>query len=114
MHISPAGIFPKRPLSPHESLEEQKRRLAAAVAASFTARQIRAHGLANLHRWREAGVWVAAYDEWQRILEKAPDGALFAAMLGRDERANRLRESPPYVGMLPKDEVRLIGEEVMR
>jgi hypothetical protein len=32
-------------------------------------------------------------------------------MLGRDERANRLRQSPPYVGLLPREEVRKLNEE---
>jgi len=72
---------------------------------------IRAHSLANLHRWREAGAWVSAYDEWADILRSGDDGALFAAMLGRDERANRLRQSPPYVGLLPRDEVAKLNEE---
>ena len=44
---------------------------------------------------------MSAYDEWQRILESGDDGELFATMLGRDERCIRLRQSPPYVGLLP-------------
>ena len=95
----------------HDALDELKRRLAAAVTACCTAHEIRAQSLANLHRWRTSGVWVSAYDEWQRILKCGDDGELFAAMLGRDERSNRLRQSPPYVGLLPRDEVRRLNEE---
>ena len=95
----------------HEALDEHKRNLAVAVAARFTANQIRAHGLANLHRWKKTGAWVSAYAEWQQILEGGDDGELFAALLGRDEWSNRLRQSPPYVGMLPRDEVRRLNEE---
>lgn len=95
----------------HEGLDDLKRRLAAAVVARCTAHQIRAHGLANLHRWRRHGAWISAYDEWKAILETADDGELFAAMLGRDERSNRLRQSPPYVGMLPRAEVERLNEE---
>ena len=95
----------------HDALDELKRRLAAAVTAHCSAREIRAHSLANLHRWREAGAWVSAYDEWQKIVESGDDGELFAAMLGRDERANRLRQSPPYVGLLPRDQVKKLNEE---
>jgi len=40
------------------------------------------------------------YSEWQTLLDDTNDGALFAAMLGRDEHSNRLRQSPPYVGLL--------------
>src|SRR5919109_175652 len=71
---------PSRPRFVHAALDEHKRRLAAAVAARFTANQIRAHSLGNLHRWRAAGAWVSAYDEWIEIL-RGDDGALFAAML---------------------------------
>ncbi len=95
----------------HEGLDELKRRLAAAVTARCTAHEIRAHSLANLHRWKAAGSWVSAYEEWKCILEAADDGLLFAAMLGRDERSNQLRQSPPYVGLLPRDVVKRLNEE---
>jgi antitoxin component of MazEF toxin-antitoxin module len=94
-----------------QQLDEHKRRLAAAVVSRFTAQYIRAHGLGNLHRWRASGAWNPAYDEWQRLLEHADDGELFALILGRDERSNQMRQSPPYVGMLPREEVRRLNEE---
>ena len=94
-----------------QALVELKRRLAAAVAARCVPRLIRAHSLANLYRWKRSGAWVSAYEEWQRILQSEDDGELFAAMLGRDERANRLRQSPPYVGLLPREEVMRLNEE---
>ncbi|MCC6901740.1 MAG: hypothetical protein IT377_22405 [Polyangiaceae bacterium] len=95
----------------HDALDELKRRIALSVVSAFTANQIRAHGLANLHRWRQSGVWMSAYDEWQSILERAADGELFAAMLGQDEQSNRLRQSAPYVGMLPRASVERLNEE---
>src|SRR5205814_10339316 len=102
LHLSRTRISPRaQAASSHEALDELKRALAYAVVSSFTPRQIRVQSLANLHRWRKGGVWVSAYDEWKGILEGEDDGALFAAMLGRDERATRLRLSPPYVGLLP-------------
>ena len=114
LHVSASGIFPARPGGSQQALDEHKRRLAAMVATAFPARRIRAHSLANLHRWRESGAWVSAYDEWTRILEKGDDGALFAAMLGDDERSNRLRQSPPYVGLLSRREVARLNEEAAR
>jgi antitoxin component of MazEF toxin-antitoxin module len=98
-------------LRSQDALDELKRRLAAAVTARSSAHEIRAHGLANLHRWQKSGAWVSAYDEWRQILERGDDGELFATMLGRDERSNRLRQSPPYVGLLPREDVRKLNEE---
>ena len=95
----------------HRALDELKRSIAFEVVRRFDAAQIRAQILANLHRWRTKGTWVAAYDEWKRIAETGDDGALFAAMLGRDEEADRLRQSMPFVGLLPRDVVRKLNEE---
>jgi antitoxin component of MazEF toxin-antitoxin module len=102
---------PERGASSVDKLDELKRRIAADVTARCTANEIRARSLANLHRWKEMGSWVSAYDEWKAILEAGDDGLLFATMLGRDERSNRLRQSPPYVGLLPRDEVKRLNEE---
>jgi antitoxin component of MazEF toxin-antitoxin module len=113
--IGPQGIHPPMATAPaHEALDELKRKLAAAVASQCTAQQIRARSLANLHRWRTNSVWVSAYDEWKEILESGDDGRLFAAMLGRDENSTRLRQSPPYVGLLPRDELGKLNEEAAR
>jgi antitoxin component of MazEF toxin-antitoxin module len=112
LELTERGIRPaSRAGTSHEALDEHKRRLAAAVAARFSAQHIRAHSLANLHRWKANGVWVSAYDEWKRLLTRADDGELFALLLGRDERSNRLRQSPPYVGLVPREEVRRLNEE---
>jgi hypothetical protein len=56
-------------------------------------------------------VWVSAYDEWLELAKQKDDGALFAAMLGRDENAVRLRQSMPFVGLLSQAEVRKLHEE---
>lgn len=112
LELTPRGIRPPaKARGAHDALDEHKRKLAAAVAARFPAAAIRAHSLANLHRWRDRGAWVSAYDEWLSILRGGDDGALFAAMLSRDERSNRLRQSSPYVGLLPRDEVIKLNEE---
>lgn len=112
LDLTERSIRPRRSNArSHDGLDELKRRLAAAVVTACTANQVRAQGLANLHRWKERGVWVSAYDEWKSILERGDDGELFAVMLGRDERSNRLRQSPPYVGLLARDEVRRLNEE---
>jgi antitoxin component of MazEF toxin-antitoxin module len=95
----------------HAALDELKRSIALAVVRQFTPREIRAQILANLHRWRRQGAWVSAYDEWLEIAVRGDDGELFAAMLGRDDNSQRMRQSMPFVGLLPQEEVRRLHEE---
>jgi antitoxin component of MazEF toxin-antitoxin module len=112
LELNDRGIRPIRSSdSSKEVLDELKRKLAAEVASRFTPNLIRAHSLGNLHRWQKNGVWGPVYGEWRTLLEHANDGELFAAMLGRDEHAKRLRQSPPYVGLLPREVVRHLNEE---
>jgi antitoxin component of MazEF toxin-antitoxin module len=112
LELTARGIHPvaRRGLS-HEALDELKRSIALAVVRQFTLREIRAQILANLHRWRRQGAWVSAYDEWQDIAARGDDGELFAAMLGRDDNAVRLRQSMPFVGLLSQADVRRLHEE---
>jgi len=35
-----------------------------------------------LRRWKNQGTWIAAYDEWQEILESDSDGALLGSDVG--------------------------------
>lgn len=95
----------------HDQLDSLKLSLSLAVIRRRTAREIRAKIVANLHRWKQQGSWVSAYDEWNRIARSEDDGELFAAMLGRDENAVRLRQSMPYVGLLSQREVKQLYEE---
>lgn len=112
LELTERGIRPRSTArSANDWLDELKRRLASAVVSQFPPGLIRAHSLANLHRWKLNGVWVSAYDEWKKIMLDGDDGAMFAVMLGRDERASRLRQSPPYVGLLPRLEVERLNEE---
>ena len=112
LEISDKGVrpSPRGGLSP-QALDELKRSIALAVVREFVPTQIRAQILANLHRWRKQDAWVSAYDEWSDIARRGDDGELFAAMLGRDDTATRLRESMPFVGLLPQSEVRSLHEE---
>lgn len=112
LEISDKGVAPrrKRGLAP-QALDQLKRSIALAVVRHFTPTQIRAQILANLHRWRKQGAWVSAYDEWRAIARRGDDGELFAAMLGHDDAATQLRESMPFVGLLPQSEVRRLHEE---
>lgn len=95
----------------HQELDELRRKMALAIVAQFTPKQVRGQILANLHRWQSQGVWVSAFDEWRDIADGDDDGRLFAAMLGRHEDAVRLRQSAPYAGLLSPQEVRNLNEE---
>ena len=110
LEAAESGIRPRAGLS-HQGLDELKRTLALEVLRRFSADQIRAQILGNLHRWKAADAWVSAYDEWKGIAESRDDGALFAAMLGRDDAATRLRQSMPFVGLLPREVVHRVNEE---
>jgi antitoxin component of MazEF toxin-antitoxin module len=109
LELTESAIRPRA--DAHHALDELKRKIALEVVRRFDAAQIRAQILANLHRWRARGTWVSAYEEWKAIAETGDDGALFAAMLRRDEESDRLRQSMPFVGLLPKDVVRRLNEE---
>ena len=112
LELTDRGIRPAaRAGLSHDTLDELKRLIALAVVRSFTPRQIRAQILANLHRWKSQGMWVSAYDEWREVAERDEDGALYAAMLGHDENATRLRQSMPFVGLLSQEEVKRLHEE---
>ena len=112
LELTARGIRPAPPagLTP-AALDELKRSIALAVVRRFTPAQIRAQIIANLHRWKRQGSWVSAYDEWQRLAEAGDEGALLAAMLGRDDEAARLRQSMPFVGLLSREEVQCLHEE---
>ncbi|HEX5458847.1 MAG TPA: AbrB/MazE/SpoVT family DNA-binding domain-containing protein [Steroidobacteraceae bacterium] len=112
LDLTERGLGP-RPRSgfSHRELDELRRSIALAVVERHTPREIRAQILANLHRWKQQGVWGRAYEEWRDIASDNDDGRLFAVMLGRDERAVRMRQSAPFVGLLPKEEVRRLNEK---
>lgn len=112
LELSDQGLRPPaRGGFSHHELDQLRHALSLAVVRRYTPREIRAQILANLDRWGRQGVWVSAYDEWRRIAQVDDDGVLFAAMLGRDEEAVRLRQSMPYVGLLPQAEVSKLHEE---
>ncbi len=104
LELTPGGIRPRRARrAGHAELDELKRALSAEVIARFRPDEIRRRSLENLERWQQGGVSCSAYDEWLEIIGSGDDARLYAAMVGRTDEANRLRQSMPYVGMLPKE-----------
>ena len=103
-------------LSPQKNsqtaLDTLKHKLSCAVMASFPLQTIKAHAKANIERWRANGVSSLAYDEWSAIIDSPDDSQMINAMVGLSEKSNQLRQSIPYVGMLPKEVVRQLNEEI--
>ena len=115
LKAGPGGIHAPRPaVNAQEALDRLKRAIAFEVVRRHSPGAIRRHSLANLSRWKSQGTWSTAYDEWRGILASRDDGELFKAMLGADERANRLRQSMPYAGLLPREVVERLNEEATR
>ena len=108
-----AGIWPRRRRAHGQAeLDELKRRIAIEVVALHRPEEIRRSALANLAKWKASGAWCGAYEEWQAILERGNDEELYGAMLGTSDRSNRLRQSMPYVGMIPQRALHRLREEV--
>lgn len=81
-------------------LDAKKLATAARVVQSCTVDEIRRKSLANIERWNSKGTWVSAHDEWRLLMERGTDQEIIEVMTGTDERCNRLRQSPPYVGLV--------------
>lgn len=112
LELTEAGIRPHIARENAQArMDRIKRNIAIEVVRRFQVSDIRARSLQNLERWKRAGAWVSAYEEWRALMDKADDGTVLATMVGEDERSNRLRQSMPFVGMLPEDLSRRLREE---
>jgi hypothetical protein len=97
----------------HDRLNEVKDALAREILAQHDVATIRAKGLSNLDRWKAKGTWCSAYDEWRQILSAGSDEEVILAMTDKREHFVRLRQSPPYPGMLGEETRLRIWDEVM-
>ncbi len=96
------GVRSKGRQNAQSQLDSFKLELAQAVLRAVDMATLRRRSLANLERWRENGSWCSAFAEWQELMASGSDAEVVAAMTGSDETANRLRQSAPYVGLLPR------------
>lgn len=103
---------PRPPVNAQTALDTRKHWISCAVLARFPLDEIRRHSIANIERWRADGVTSRAYDEWMTILDASDDRQMIAAMVGLDQKSNQLRQSIPYVGMLPKLVVKQLNEDI--
>lgn len=105
------GIVPPPKKNPHLILDDLKLAISMEVVSRFSPGEIRIKSRNNLSRWKKQGTWGPAYEEWSALL-KSDDAALIKTMISRDDRSNRLRQSMPYVGLLPKDVVEALREKI--
>jgi hypothetical protein len=87
-------------MNEHDILDEIKRRRAMAILKVATMATIRDIGLANISRWISQGVCCSAFEEWTTLLTHGSDDEIKEIMTSTSQNANRLRQSPPYVGIL--------------
>jgi hypothetical protein len=96
------GVTSKGRQNAQSQLDSFKLELAKAVLRAVDMATLRRRSLQNLERWREKGSWCSAFAEWQELMGNGSDAEVVAALTGSDETANRLRQSAPYVGLLPR------------
>jgi hypothetical protein len=85
------------------NLDQKKLKRAKLILNTFSIAEIIEKSLSNLKRWKANDVWCSAYTEWQEIMEGGDSAVIRDAMIGDSERSTRLRQSPPYVGLLKLD-----------
>lgn len=97
------GVRARGRQNAQSQLDSFKLEFAQAVLRAVDLATLRRRSLANLERWRASGSWCSAFAEWQALMTNGSDAEVVAAMTGSDETANRLRQSAPYVGLLPRN-----------
>lgn len=70
--------------------------------------------LDNIARWRSAGVHCAIYDEWERLIRCEGWKAARKLLLERTQRGTQMRQTNPFVGILPKEIVKNIYYKYQR
>ena len=76
----------------HDRLDSFKLAAAKAVVETLEMPKLRQHGISNLARWRDSGVWCGAYGEWLDLLINKSDAEVLEAMIGE-----RKFESPSAI-----------------
>jgi len=87
-------------MNEQDRLDRMKLLICRAILDQADLNTIRSTSLGNLQRWKSQGAWCSAYDEWTVLMTSGRDEDITAAMTGLDEKSNRLRQSPPYPGII--------------
>lgn len=87
----------------HQSLDDLRRKISLEILSRFKFDEIRKHSLSNLERWEKNDVWGPPYEEWRDIMLSKEDEYLVRMMVSMDDHPVQLRQSSPFVGLVPKD-----------
>jgi hypothetical protein len=89
----------------HHRLDARSRALHAAIASRIRRDPaLLAIPLANLDRWEQEGGPARAFQEWRQILLSEPLELVLSLLEEDSERADRLRQSSPFTGILSPEE----------
>ncbi len=112
LEVNDEGIQPPSKKNRQLVLDDLKLMISMEVVSRFPVDKIRQKSLENLRRWKRGGVWGPAYEEWKSILASKDSELLIKTMIGRDDKSNRLRQSMPYTGLLPREVVEGLREKI--
>jgi hypothetical protein len=96
----------RAPRNAHARRDDEKLRLHRAIAQQLLREPERVLGIAeaNLRRWRERDEDTPYYEEWEDLLRTLGVQELAALIVSDSEEARRLRQSTPFVGVVPREE----------
>lgn len=98
----------------HTRRDDEKLRLHRAVARELLRDPERVLAIArtNLRRWRDRNTDAPYYEEWEDLLHTLSVQELAALIVRDSEEARRLRQSTPFVDVVPREERdRILGIE---
>lgn len=99
---------PAASINKQDVQDRRKLNMALRITEKFPLSVIRQRSLDNMDRWQSNGVWVSAFEQWRKLMTEGSDDQVLAVMTGKDQTANRLRQSAPYAGLLTQAEVEAI------
>lgn len=94
------------PHNAHAGRDDEKMRLHRAIAQHLLRdpKRVLAIARANLRRWREQDADTPYYEEWDDLLRTLSVQELADLIVADSEEARRLRQSTPFVGVVPREE----------
>lgn len=94
----------------HRCIDEGNLAYHRAVAAYLRVHPDVIHrALANIDRWERRRGPYPYYDVWRRLLSERSAEEIVTAITADDEHGRALRQSTPFVGILPeRDRLRLL------